>query len=80
MPVQPGASAPSPNATFPHRPPPVEATTPPGQLAQIWARLQLAARTDPTARHFVDYFRADAHRLFGSPGNPTRPDATGPDS
>ena len=36
------------------------------ELARIWAQLLAASRTDIKARQFVDYFRADANRLFGA--------------
>jgi len=39
--------------------------TPAPELARIWAELVAASRTDIKARQFVDYFRADANRLFG---------------
>jgi hypothetical protein len=40
-------------------------------LVRIWSGLQDAARTDSSARQFVDYFSADAARLFGA-GSPQR--------
>lgn len=36
------------------------------ELARIWSGLQVAARTDSDARQFVEYFSADAARLFGA--------------
>ena len=36
------------------------------ELARIWTGLQAAARTDHKARQFVEYFSADAVRLFGA--------------
>lgn len=39
-------------------------------LARIWAEVLVASRTDTKARQFVDYFRADANRLFGASATP----------
>lgn len=36
------------------------------ELARIWTGLQAAARTDHEARRIVEYFSADAARLFGA--------------
>jgi len=39
------------------------------ELARIWTGLQAAAHEDHEARRFVEYFSADAARLFGADRN-----------